>query len=180
MADTHVYLNNTNAIDRLKGALSAYQNVGEIDFPAFGGDIILQTANAVGKTATEIPTGYYNYDVYDGVLDIIDDYFPTTEKLFTMGNHEFPSGGNDTVIAKEGIDLFEQYFNEGNLVKTVKDYTFIAARPDGYNNVMSAETENWVMEQADAAIAKNSTKPVFLLIHQPIDSTVVGSNGAGK
>ena len=58
LTDTHVYMNNEIAVDRFKGALSAYQKVDGIDFLAFGGDIILQTANAVGTTAIEIPTGY--------------------------------------------------------------------------------------------------------------------------
>lgn len=100
---------------------------------------------------------------------------------YAMGNHEFPLHATD----KEKCDLSKQVFEtemgfapERDLV--IDGYHFIAAGPDTYENKLNAAQENYIIETVTKALDDGTDKPVFLLIHQPIDNTLFGTTGADK
>ncbi|MBE6650976.1 MAG: hypothetical protein E7613_06655 [Ruminococcaceae bacterium] len=96
--------------------------------------------------------------------------------IYAMGNHEFPL--NNT--AKDVCDLSKKVFTDETgltpeKVTVIDGYHFITAGPNSYSNDLTAEQEKFIMDSVKAALAADDTKPVFLIIHQPVDSTTYGT-----
>lgn len=115
------------------------------------------------------------YNVVNNNADLA--YFKEAGKMvYTMGNHEFPLNNKDTAID----DLCRQIFTEQigqtpESHKVLSGYHFITAGPKDYLGNLTAEQEQYVMDEITKAIAEDENKPVFVLIHHPIDGILYGS-----
>jgi hypothetical protein len=98
-----------------------------------------------------------------------------------MGNHEFPLNNTDRAVS----ELSKQVFTEQTGLSPEKDtviggYHFITAGPDTYSNELNAEQVKFVTENVTAALKEDATKPVFLIMHQPVDGTTYGTSSQKK
>lgn len=98
--------------------------------------------------------------------------------VFCMGNHEFKLFSTDedeTKIAKDSFTAATGLTPEKDTV--LGGYHFITAGPYDYNGSLSAEQEKVTREALEAALSDGTQKPVFLIVHQPIDDTLFGTDG---
>lgn len=172
---------------------AALQVLNEIDADYDGlamvGDIVYQSSSTAVKT-----------DVYDMLDTSLNTYAKNGEEvkpyIFAMGNHEFPLNlkvASNAALVQTAKETYKSRYcpdaeydsttNEGPYINQVfgatetnTGYHFITAAPIDYSNQLSTTSENWVLEQVDAAIAEDANKPVFLLLHQPIQNTAYGSS----
>lgn len=96
--------------------------------------------------------------------------------VFAMGNHEFPLHSS----SKEQSDLAKEVFTrETGLtpekVTVFEGYHFITAGPYTYQNDLSEEQEKFIKDSVTSALEADPEKPVFLIIHQPMDATLPGT-----
>ncbi len=177
MGDSHV-TENTSIQSWFKEALSAQKAVSgdTLDGLALTGDIIYQndTTNVL-------------MDRYDPVMAALENegYGLTEGKtpfVFAMGNHEYPQNGNSPEnVLQAARDLFvEKTGQQLNVNKVINGFHFIAASPQSYNLTLGNETENWLKTQIDAAIAEDPNKPVFVILHGPIQNTVFDLSSANR
>lgn len=117
-------------------------------------------------------------EFYD-MLDNNESYQYFAQKgvvSFAMGNHEFPVGATDATLC----DLSKQVFTEEvgqapESHKVIGGYHFITAGPDNYNGTFTAEQEQYVMDEITEALKDGDDKPIFVLIHHPVDGVLFGS-----
>lgn len=175
---------------KLNVALQTFNTIDpNYDGLAMVGDIVYQSSS------TEVKT-----DVYDLLDTSLSTYVKNGEEakpyIFAMGNHEFPLNvsysSNPTLVqsAKETYkakycagSTYDSAANEGPYINQVfgktdsnTGYHFITAAPIDYSNQLSTTSETWILEQVDAAIGEDSNKPVFVLLHQPIQNTAYDSS----
>ncbi len=184
--DTHI-TNAGNAVDKLQSAVSALKSVGCSDGLALVGDVIYYNSANSDPTDTK---------PYDYVYNAINAAGYAREEIiaYAMGNHEFPQANIDADVSATSINTFENYTGFDMNHHTVKNgFHFIAGGAINYNGTYSAETQDWLMTEIDKAIAEdatndvdgafadgvipNSPKPVFLLLHHPIDGTIFNVTG---
>ena len=161
-SDVH---SNTKYFDRALDNIFTLTNNGEeLDGVIMVGDIIHTNAN-------QTPS-------YD---------FVTSNKQFqrlasggkiiaAMGNHEFPLKASDSKTTEQAKKLFEE--NMGVPVQNdavYNGYHFITVGSDTYFGELSVFQERWAMDRINAALDESEDKPVFLLIHHPVDNTIYGS-----
>ncbi len=172
---------------------AALQVLNEIDADYDGlamvGDIVYQSSSTAVKT-----------DVYDMLDTSLNTYAKNGEEakpyIFAMGNHEFPLNlkvASNAALVQTAKETYKSRYcpdaeydsttNEGPYINQIfgatdtnTGYHFITAAPIDYSNQLSTTSENWVLDQVDAAIAEDANKPVFLLLHQPIQNTAFGSS----
>lgn len=169
IGDSHV-TTDSSILGWFQEALSAQKAVGggSLDGIALTGDVIYQ------NKSDELIT-----DRYDSVITSLNDAgFGTGEGqapyVYAMGNHEFPQNGS---LSDEMVQAAKNLFVEKtgqtlNYHTVINGYDFIAAAPVNYNLSYSADTESWLKQEIDAAIAKDRNKPVFVLLHGPVQGTV--------
>lgn len=170
IGDSHVTTDTT----WFSEALSAQEALsgGTLDGLALMGDIIYQ------NQSNELIN-----DRYDDVMNVLsnsgyglgDDQAPY---VYAMGNHEFPQNGSlsEEMVASSKT-LFTEKTGQALMVdKVIGGYHFIASAPENYNLTYSTETESWLKEEIDAAIAEDggSSKPVFVMLHGPAGGTFFG------
>lgn len=149
VSDAHI--NSADSAKRLKKAFEAfYETDRNIDGIILNGDIVAENASS---------------DVYDTVLETKNKILGDTNYVWNVGDGEYTQ--SDIFKAKTGQDL--------NTVKTFGGYTVIAAGVENTSAVLSSSTEEWLKEQIKTA-ADNSSKPVFLTLHRPIQNTVESSS----
>ncbi|MBQ4086981.1 MAG: metallophosphoesterase [Clostridia bacterium] len=186
--DSHVTATG-NGVPNLTNALSTLKTLGgnDMDGLAFVGDVIYY------PSASSDPT---DITPYENVYGAVETAGFTKDDIiaYAMGNHEFPQSNTDVDVSNTAINTFETYtgFNM-NHHEVVNGYHFIAGGAKDYNGQATAETQEWLMNEIDAAIAENSenavdgkfpegvipdsTEPVFLLLHHPIDGTIFNVSG---
>ena len=169
IGDSHV-TTDSSILGWFQEALSAQNAVGggSLDGIALTGDVIYQ------NKSDELIT-----DRYDSVITSLNVAgFGTGEGqapyVYAMGNHEFPQNGS---LSDEMVQAAKNLFVEKtgqtlNYHTVIKGYDFIAAAPVNYNLSYSADTESWLKREIDAAIERDSKKPVFVLLHGPVQGTV--------
>ncbi len=116
---------------------------------------------------------------YNFIRDNADlAYFKSAGKLvYAMGNHEFTQGTKDP----DSIALAKEVFTEQVGVSpeshtVLGGYHFITAGPYDYDvGGLSAEQEQYVIDEVTEALKDGENKPVFVLIHHPIDGVLYGS-----
>ncbi|MBQ7897315.1 MAG: S-layer homology domain-containing protein [Clostridia bacterium] len=101
--------------------------------------------------------------------------------VFAMGNHEFPLNAK----AKDVCDLSKKVFIEEvgqnpEYHTVLEGYHFIAAGPDTYMGELSAAQEQFVFDNVKEALKDGTDKPVFLLLHHPVDNTLYGTSTAKR
>lgn len=169
IGDSHV-TTDSSILGWFQEALSAQNAVGggSLDGIALTGDVIYQ------NKSDELIT-----DRYDSVITSLNAAgFGTGEGqapyVYAMGNHEFPQNGSlSDEMVQASKDLFVEKTGQTlNYHTVINGYDFIAAAPVNYNLSYSADTESWLKQEIDAAIAKDSNKPVFVLLHGPVQGTV--------
>ncbi len=95
---------------------------------------------------------------------------------FAMGNHEFPINGNDSAIAEASRKVFvEQVGQEVESHHVFEGIHVITAGPNNYKGELTAEQEQYVIDNVNEALKDGEDKPIFLLIHHPVDGTLYGS-----
>ena len=150
------------------------------------------------RTLDNIFTLTNDGETLDGVImigDIIYTYenqtpsydFVTANKHFkklsqegkiisAMGNHEFPIKAKDSETVSLSKKLFEQNMGVPPENDAVYDgYHFITVGPNTYFGELSSKQEEWAIDRINNALSESEDKPVFLIIHHPIDNTIYGS-----
>ncbi len=188
MSDTHITATGSG-VSEAKRALTALKTLGGTDMDGllFVGDVIYY------PSASSDPKDVTPYNNLYGAIS--EAGFAKTDVLaYAMGNHEFPQSNNDATVSAESISTFVAQTGFEMNHHTQKDgFHFIAGGAVNYNGTYSADTQKWLMDEIDKAIAADSTndvdgafgagvipdstKPVFLLLHHPIDGTIFDVSG---
>lgn len=171
-------------------AVAAHKALGanQLDGLALTGDIVYQT-----------DANYENH--YDQLNNMLAEYGDDFSMVFAMGNHEYVQNGhtkdNAAELAAESQRIFKEKMGlELRQHKVIGGFDFFAANADNYNGVYSDATQEWIMTEIDKVLASestnsngdgtfsegvvpNSTKPVFLALHHPVDGTVNGNSYVG-
>lgn len=101
--------------------------------------------------------------------------------VYAMGNHEFPLNNTAKEVNELSKSVFIQEMGFNPERVTVYDgYHFITAGPNSYSNELNSDQEKFVMDSVKAALAADPVKPVFLIMHQPVDSTLYGTYNYDK
>ncbi|MBQ7897645.1 MAG: metallophosphoesterase [Clostridia bacterium] len=120
---------------------------------------------------------------YD-MLDENENYQYFVQKdvvSFAMGNHEFPISATDETVCDLSKEVFTQEIGQApESHKIIGGYHFITAGPDTYMGEMSAEQEQYVMDEVAKALEDGTDKPIFVLIHHPIDDTLYNTADRGR
>ena len=96
--------------------------------------------------------------------------------VFAMGNHEFPLHANERENCRVAKEVFVRETGlTPEKVTVFEGYHFITAGPDTYRNDLSEEQERFITDSVKAALESDPVKPVFLIIHQPVDGTLPGT-----
>ncbi len=101
--------------------------------------------------------------------------------VYGMGNHEFPLNNLAEDVTALSKEVFKAETGLDPEKVTVYDgYHFITAGPKDYGNTLTAEQEQFVMDSVNAALKADPIKPVFLILHQPVDATLYGTGSSNK
>lgn len=101
--------------------------------------------------------------------------------VYAMGNHEFPLNATDDEKSTLSKDVFTREMGmEPERHTVLSGYHFITAGPKSYANDLTPEQEKYIIDNVTEALAADENKPVFLIIHQPIDGTLYGSRSQTK
>lgn len=101
--------------------------------------------------------------------------------VFAMGNHEFPLNAKSDELCDLSKKVFIEEVGQSPEYHTVLEgYHFIAAGPDTYMGELSAEQEKFVFDNVKEALKDGDEKPVFLLLHHPVDNTLYGTSSAKR
>ncbi|MBQ4086983.1 MAG: hypothetical protein IJC78_01905 [Clostridia bacterium] len=187
--DSHVTANGGDPVNKLKTALSTFKTLGgnKLDGLALVGDVIYY------PSASSDPTDQTPYNLVYGTIEETG-YAKEDVIAYAMGNHEFPQSNVDVTVSNTAISTFETCTGFDMNHHTVKEgFHFIAGGAKDYNGTATAETQAWLMAEIDKALAEDSTndvdgtfaegvipdskKPVFLLLHHPIDGTIFNASG---
>jgi len=186
LSDSHMIDTNPNdgGTERFRSALDAFKTIGNVDGLALVGDIIYQNDSTQNIGSR-----------YSALNNILAEKFPnetnpsplTTQNasslsvIYAMGNHEYPQGVTASVqpdLVNGAQTMFREKTGQDSacFTKIVNGYTFITANAIDYKGIMSEENETAIQSAILAAITdKQSTKPVFLALHHPIQNTTLGS-----
>lgn len=166
ISDSHI--TDSNSTNWLREALEANKILSgnSLDGLALNGDIIYQTDGS-----KLIP------ERYDTLMSVLSEegYGNETGKtpyVYAMGNHEFPQATTSAELNKASLETFAEKTKQPvNYAAKMGGYWFIAAAASNYQGVVTAETESWIEQQIDAAVAEDASKPVFLMLHHPVHKT---------
>ena len=178
IADTHVTAQSNGAAFR--NVVEALKTVcgDQLDAVAMNGDIVLQSSKTANYTA-HYDTVYSILNAY-GIGQQAEGLENNVPVIYAMGNHEFPQNNNDRTTCDESIAIFnEKTGQQLNHHAEYNGYHFIASGGTTYNlcdntsNVSGTlnTDEEWIMAEVDKALAADATKPVFLMLHHPINGT---------
>ncbi|MBO4897454.1 MAG: hypothetical protein J5590_04065 [Clostridia bacterium] len=150
-------------------ALTPFKQMGGVDAIGIVGDLVY--------TASGVETLAQREALYDNALNGWNSVFTSNppEMVYTMGNHEFTLNSSDATQSATAKQAFQNKIGDYDSVKTINGFTFITAAPKNYLGALSSDTENFIMTNAQAAIAQNPNKPVFLLIHHPPKDVYYGT-----
>ncbi|WP_314584853.1 LamG-like jellyroll fold domain-containing protein [Paenibacillus terrigena] len=111
-------------------------------------------------------TNFERDDEYDAVMNMMNSK-PHAPVYYTMGNHEYDYE-NDFNISKNRF-LTKTGAPSLNYDKWIKGYHFIFLSPELKPAGFTDETISWL----DNTLAEDAdpNKPIFLFLHQPLDST---------
>jgi len=167
-SDTH---NNADGINNVFNNIYALSDNGEaLDGVIMNGDIVYMQQDvtpAESHYATLLANEKYQELKEAGKL------------VYEMGNHEFPlNSQEDATLTQQSFDMFKEQTGFDTQMHTVlSGYHFINAAPENYSGGMQAQ-EEYMRAELDKALADGSEKPVFLVVHHPVPSSVIDSPGA--
>lgn len=176
IADTHVIGENDN--DNMTAAFNAFNDLtdGGLSGVILNGDIIYQYDG--NDTSTTVSADPYTY-----VFNAMESVFGTDyeQYIWSMGNHEFPQATSDETLTSTALKYFKENVlgsenADPNYTMEFDGYTVIAAAAQNYYGVYSEETESWILEQIDAAVAESEDKPIFLAMHHPLQGRIMNYN----
>ncbi|MBE6650702.1 MAG: metallophosphoesterase [Ruminococcaceae bacterium] len=160
-----------NVTSYMTNVMNNYETIAggneNIDGIAMVGDIAYLDTADIPQAST--------YNIVKNNADLA--YFMGEDKLvYAMGNHEFPLNANADPMASLSRQVFTEqmgYAPESHHV--LSGYHFITAGPNTYDGKMTAAQEQYVMDEITKALADGEDKPIFVLIHHPIDGVLYGS-----
>lgn len=99
--------------------------------------------------------------------------------VYEMGNHEFPLNSQENAtLTAQALEMFKEQTGFDTQMHTVlSGYHFINAAPENYSGGMQP-AEEYMRTELDKALADGNEKPVFLVVHHPVPSSVIDSPGA--
>lgn len=101
--------------------------------------------------------------------------------VFAMGNHEFPLNAKSDELCDLSKKVFiEEVGQKPEYHAVLEGYHFITAGPHTYFGELSAEQEQFVFDNVKEALKDGTDKPVFLLLHHPVDNTLYGTSTAKR
>lgn len=109
-----------------------------------------------------------------------------TSIYYTIGNHDYYGYSNDTSGTAAAQKLFEEYAGKAvsgldKVYYSVKlsGYTYIVLgseqNEEGLHAVLSETQLSWFEKTLEDAVKSDSSKPVFVFLHQSLKETVAGS-----
>lgn len=184
ISDTHIQSNKPRNTQKLTNALIDIKQIApNYDVLAVGGDM----------TDRGFPE---DYDLFNSILR--NNMRPVAKEFMVMGNHECfekNENPNSNVTDLQLANRFKEKMNVPNVYydKWINGYHFITIAGEksktslkaAYHKVTDADSAYISEEQFEwlektLALDTDSSKPVFLFLHQPITNTVYGSvYGAG-
>lgn len=174
MGDSHITPDKWGYRE-VKKAFEIYTRLG-VDAFVLTGDIIYQVDNWERPTTTlsEKPYDYYN--------ELKRKYTNNKPIIYCMGNHEYAQNTNpEPELLTDAVKLFEKETSQKARLHTViNGFHFIAANISDFCCTVTADTEEWCEKEIDKALAEDDTKPVFVIIHEPVQETVIGSKSNGN
>ena len=185
-SDTHVGASSANNyVDKIPEAFSAiYRMAPDINAHFFVGDSAdtgtagqyselgqLLAANVTKPIG--IVMGNHEYYNWKGSKENAQNEFKAflSSKLTVAGSFQIPGGPNegqtdcDFIVGGDG--------SQGSGYHVIA----VSAHPGGYDNSWYGDRQQWIRDHIAAAVAENSTKPVFLFTHHPFGNTVWYSVG---
>ena len=169
MGDSHITFEGAG-VREVKKALEIYSQIG-VEALVFTGDIIYQADNWNGPTTKVIkqPYEYYN--------KLINDCAKNVPIVYCMGNHEYAQNNEASeALLKDAVSLFEEQTSQKVKFHTViKGFHFITAEINDFCCRVTRDTEEWVENEIEKALSDDEEKPVFVIMHAPIQETVIDS-----
>ncbi|MBQ5747142.1 MAG: metallophosphoesterase family protein, partial [Clostridia bacterium] len=164
-SDTH------NVADGIAKVMNNFETLAggneNIDGVALVGDIVYLTRNSTPSLN--------HYSTLKANTDFAH-FLEENKVSFAMGNHEFPEGSG-AEAAESSISVFTEAMGFApETHKVYGGYHFITAGPEDYNGKLTAEQEQYVIDEVTEALKDGEDKPVFVFIHHPIDTTLYGSS----
>lgn len=185
-SDTHVGAGaQNNYRDKIPAAFEAlYSATEQIDAHFFVGDSadsgnpdqyteLAELLNANVRKPVGIVMGNHEYYYWGGHKENAQREFTTflSSKLQVAGSFQIPGGPDegqtdcDFVVGGDGTP------------GTGYHVLALSAHPGGYDNSWYGDRQDWIRSHVAAAVAENSSKPIFLLTHHPFGNTVWYSTG---
>ncbi|MBO4898054.1 MAG: hypothetical protein J5590_07130 [Clostridia bacterium] len=158
LSDCHIRGTDNSVFTR---ALRPFKEMGGVEAIGIVGDLVY---TAAGVESLEQREALYT-NALNGWNSVFTSNAP--EMIYTMGNHEFTLNSSDATQAATAKQAFKNKIGDYDSVRKVNGFTFITAAPKNYLGALSSDTESFIMTNAQAAIAEDPNKPVFLLIHHP-------------
>lgn len=132
----------------------------------------------VGDVADQAQPG--GYQLFNQIFDsIYTDKTTAPQKLFVMGNHDnYGMFGTETSASEQKNFETNLGVDSVNTNMVVGGYHFIGFSTEGpdYAGDFSQTSIKWLDQQLAAAAAEDSTKPIFVAVHQPVNGTLVDSD----
>lgn len=161
ISDVHIMKDHEYQDKKFKTALNTLKKLsgGRLDAVAIAGDL----ADSGSKYEYRKLMKIYNYELSKD-----------TAKIFVMGNHDYNCNLNDYMCQQQFIRETGEKLNDD---KVVKGYHFISVSTEdrSMNGRFGLYTRKWLKAHLDKAVSEDSTKPIFVIGHQPIRNTIYGS-----
>ena len=161
--------NNQVCLDRVMNSIEILSKDTGLDALALVGDIIYLDTNVLPT-----PESYARLNANRFYTKMKEE----GKLLFALGNHEFTlwmEGEEIKALSRKTFTDETGLLPEMDTV--IGGYHFITAGPADYAGSPAPEIEEFVKEKVTLALAESDVKPVFVLLHFPIDDTLYGTMG---
>lgn len=169
IGDSHITFEGSG-VPEVDNALKIYKDIG-VDALVFTGDIIYEADNFLKPTERLLEEPYLFYK------KLINENAGDIPIVYCMGNHEYAQNTRATQqLLNDAVKLFVENVSQPVRYHTViKDFHFITANVSDFSCNISRDTECWVEQEVTEALKNNDGRPIFVIIHEPIQETVIGS-----
>ncbi len=158
--------------EEFENALKFHSEHFNDDAFVFLGDIVYQLDSSGKSVCNNIYSSNYDF-----VLDTIDKYVSgTTEKLYVLGNHEFPQNNDDFELNRQAISVWKEKFRQPiKEHRIINGYHFIKYPVKAWSMPIDKDDEMWLIEEIEKAKNDSENMPVFVISHDCMPDTVVFS-----
>lgn len=161
LSDTHLMDDKSLQDDKFETALEILKKKsnGKLDAVVIAGDV---TDNGEIKSYDKVNK------IYNSILG------DSCQRLFVMGNHDYYNKLNPKEAQKRFCEKTMMNLDER---KVIKGYNFILVNTldSSLEGTFDDNTLENLKKNIEAAEGEGNNKPIFVIVHQPIKDTVLGS-----